>query len=222
MADSAILFAELTPDPDWEDRFNTWVDRIRAPQRLALPGFNSAHHYKDEERDTHLMVYELDDAAAVESDAFVGLEDHPHVETRWMLDNALDPTFYVGNLIDEQKRDDAGDDPYAAPILYAVFWSVPDERIPDFNAWYDGENTPLLLKCPDWLACRRYELVDTDPEPWTHVALHYIKDMAAFDSEERAHALGAPGRTKLEEEPWFQAKTLVYLKIGDRHLPVEE
>jgi hypothetical protein len=210
-----ILFSEMAPDIDWEDRFNKWNDGHLIPARLAAPGFAGARRYKHVERETYLAVYEAEDAAALKSEEFLAVEEYPTTETRWMMANITDYSSYFGNQISSQQRDDLDADPLDAPILYSVFFSVPDEKEDDFNAWYTEEHVPMLLKCGDWLMCRRFLIEDGEPQPWTHLALHYLNDMSAFDSPERDAARATDWFARLSEEQWFQGSTTVYLKHGD-------
>ena len=133
-----------------------------------------------------------------------------------MLDNVAELTRYIGDEISDQRRKDLKIDPLDAPILYTTFFSVPDEAADTFNAWYTEEHVPTLLECKDWLACRRFLIGDGDPQPWTHLALHYIRDMSAFDSPEREKARGSKLRAQLAEEPWFNASAHVFEIWGDR------
>ena len=133
-----------------------------------------------------------------------------------MLTNTLDYARYLGAEISDHKRDDVGDDSLDAPVLYVDFFSVPDDQVEDFNSWYDEEYGPLLLKCPQWLRIRRFEIYDGEPQPWTHMALHYLADMAAFDSDERAAAGETDRYKKMSEEDWFRSSYLVFERIGER------
>lgn len=216
MTGATILFSEMTPDIDWEDRFNKWNDSHYVPLHLAVPGFLSAQRYKDAERENYLAVYELENEGALSSDDYAAIENHPSTETRWMQANTVDYSRYVGNQISEQRREGLTDDPLDAPILYSAFFSVPDEAATEFNAWYTEEHVPKLLECKDWLMCRRFLIEDGEPQPWTHLALHYVADMSAFDSPERQAAQSTEWREKLSQEIWFQSSTLVSHKCGER------
>jgi hypothetical protein len=215
MQGRTILFSEMTPDIDWEDRFNKWNDGHLVPSRLAAPGFVSARRYKHMERETYLAVYEAENQNALKSEEFLSIEDYPNTETKWMMSNILDYSSYYGDQISDLRGPDVTGDPMDAPILYAVFSSVPDEREDDFNAWYIDEHVPMLLKGNDWLMCRRFLIEDGEPQPWTHLALHYLNDMSAFDSPEREAAQSTEWFKKLSEEQWFQGSTTVYLKHGE-------
>jgi hypothetical protein len=216
MKGRTILFTEMTPDIDWEDRFNKWNDGHFVPSRLAAPGLAGAQRYKHIERETYLAIYEAENESAMGSEEFLSAEDYPNSETKWMLSNILDYSSYTGNQITDLSRDKVSADPLDAPILYSQFFSVPDDREEDFNTWYENEHIPMLLKCDDWLMCRRFLIEDGEPQPWTHLALHYLNDMSAFDSPEREAAESTDLFKKLSEEQWFQGSTTVYLKHGDR------
>ncbi len=221
MQGRTILFSEMTPDIDWEDRFNKWIDTHFMPSRLAAPGFLSAQRYKHLERDTYLAVYEAEDQKAIKSEEFLAIEDYPNTETKWMLNNILDYSSYYGDQIAEFRGAKLADDPFDAPILYSVFFSVPDDMAHDFNAWYSDEHVPMLLKCDDWLMCRRFEIADGEPQPWTHLALHYLNDLSAFESSEREAARSTKWFNKLSEHQWFQASTTVYTKHEERFSKAE-
>ena len=75
----------------------------------------------------------------------------------------------------------------------------------------------MLLKCPEWKAVRRFEITDGEPQPWTHLALHYLSDVeAALSSTEREAASNTDWRKKLMQEAWFQGSTHIYEAFGDR------
>ena len=154
MQGRTILFSEMTPDIDWEDRSNKWNDTHLLPSRLAAPGFVSAQRYRHMERETYLAVYEAENESAVKSEEFLSIEGYPNTETKWMMSNIIDYSSYFDDQITDLRSGDLDGDPLDAPILYSVFFSVPDERADDFNAWYTEEHAPMLLNCDDWLMCR--------------------------------------------------------------------
>jgi len=216
MKGSTILFAEMIPDADWEDRFNKWYDGHHIPARMAAPGFISAQRYRDPERLNYLAVYELSSAAALETPEYSRIRTQTNIETKWMQANVSNPTRYVAEEVGITRRDGLSGDPLDAPVLYAVFFSVPDDRLAEFDAWHTGEQIPLLLKCKDWLMCRRLLVADGDPQPWTHLTLHYLADESALTSPEREAARSTPLRNKLVAEPWFNPSTLVFQRHGKR------
>lgn len=218
MKGATILFSEMTPEFDWEDRFNKWYNTHYIPIRMAVPGFLSAQRYKDADRADYLAIYELESEAALETEEYRHIQEFPNVETRNVLANVSGRARYVGDEISDQRQEGLKTDPLDASIIYVSFFSVPDEAVDEFNAWYTEEHVPQLLKCKDWLACRRFLITDADPQPWTHLAIHYLADMSAFDSPEREAARSTATRMRLADEPWFNASTLVLEKWGDRFL----
>lgn len=218
MKGATVLFSEMAPDMDWEDEFNEWYDTHRIPGHMALPGFLSAQRYKDPERSNHLTIYELESPAVLESEGYAKLSALPHAKTRWMLDNVAGYSCYLGNEFRNQRRDGLGDEALDAAILYPVFFSVPDESADDFNAWYDDEHVPMLLKCEDWLLVRRFDIYDGEPQPWTHLALHYLRGLSALDSPELEAARNTEWRKRLGEESWFRASFQIFERFGARFL----
>lgn len=216
MKGGTVLFTEMSPDLDWEDDFNHWYNGHRIPSRMAVPGFVSAQRYRDAERPNYLAVYELTGPEILESPAYQKVQHQPNAKTKWMLANVQGFSRYLGNEFSVRKRAEATDAAIDAPVLYAVFFSVPDERASEFNSWYEDEHIEMLLRCEDWLMVRRFEIYDAEPQPWTHLALHYIADMKALASPEREAARNTEWRAKLAAEPWFQGSYLVFERFGDR------
>ncbi len=218
MKGATVLFSEMAPDIDWEDEFNEWYDTHQIPLRMEIDGFLSAQRYKDPDRPNYLVVYELQSPAILESEAYGKIIAQPNVKTRWVLDNVTGSSRYPGNQISDQARDGIGDEAMDAAALYAVFFSVPDDRAEEFNAWYTEEHVPMLLECPDWLLVRRFEIYDGDPQPWTHLALHYLRDASALDSPELEAARNTEWRKRLAAEQWFRGSFHFFERFGDRFL----
>lgn len=218
MKGQTILFSEMSPDYDWEDRFNSWYDTHYIPARMKAPGFLSAQRYKDADRPNYLAVYELESEQTLETGDYRNIKAYPNTETKWILGNVAGSARYAGNEINDQRRKGIKEDPLDAPILFTVFFSVPDESADDFNAWYTEEHIPMLLECKDWLACRRFAIFEGDPQPWTHLALHYLNDVSALDSPERQAASSTEWRERLAAEPWFNGSFLVYERWDERFL----
>jgi hypothetical protein len=113
---------------------------------------------------------------------------------------------FVAEPISMRKRADAGDWSAlmsGAPVVYAIFFSVPAAREVEFNRWYEEEHIDMLLDCSDWVACRRFRLVTPHPTGKTHLALHYITDLSALESPQRDIAIRTPWRDRLVAEGWF-------------------
>lgn len=108
--------------------------------------------------------------------------------------------------------------PEDAPLLYAVWFDVPADRLTDFDAWYDEDHAPLLMQAPAWLGIRRFDVGVSDPVPYNRLALHYLADRAALDGPERAQARATPWRARLAAEPWFKGSYKVFDRHGARQM----
>ena len=99
-------------------------------------------------------------------------------------------------------------------VVWDGYWlfSTNQYGIEPVKVWSNN----LLETHTNWEYYRQIWRHNSDPQPWTHLALHYLNDMSAFDSPEREAAQSTELFKKLSEEQWFQGSTTVYLKHGDR------
>ena len=215
MGKKAVLFSEMTPEAEWEESFNDWYNTEHIPIRMEVKGFQGARRYRHLEEGSrkYLAVYEMDSAEVLNTQEYRNVKDFPSERTAWMLENVNDFTRYTCSLISEAVASHAQGHPYDAPILYPVFFAVPEERQEEFNRWYEEDHVPTLLNCSDWLACRRYKIDSGVPGNWTHLALHYLKDLKALESEERKIAHESEWRKRLAKEDWFKGHYLYFEKI---------
>ena len=214
----AILFSEMTPAPSFAADFHSWYDEEHIPIRMKCAGFVSGQRYKSDADDGFLAVYEMTDLSALASPDYKTVKEQPSERTRWMLKNVHGFTRYLGREIYRSalKTADAPD----APVLFTVWFQVPTDRAAEFNDWYEQEHIPLLMRCPDWKAVRRFQINDGEPQPWTHLALHYLGSMDALQSPEREAARKTAWRDKLAAEPWFKGHYSVFERHRERHIGV--
>jgi hypothetical protein len=212
---STVLFSEMTPPAEMEDDFNAWYDNEHIPLRMGAPGFRSAQRYKADDTKEYLAVYEMDAPDALQTPAYTEIKNRPSETTRSMLGAVSGFTRYIGSEIGSVTSTSLGE-MLGAPILYAVFFAVPDERKADFDAWYATDHVPLLMEEAQWLGIRRFEILDGAPERFNRMALHYLADKSALESDARRKARATPWRAKLAEEPWFKGRYLVFSRLGHR------
>jgi hypothetical protein len=188
----------MEPPEELTDRFHHWYDTDHVPARVALDGFVGARRFAAlDGSPKYLAIYELESMAALETDAYREVKTSPSDLTREMLGVVRGFTRYTCEQVS-----DAGE-PVLGAVVQAVAFAVPDEDVAEFDAWYEDEHVPLLLLGPDWLRVRRYRVRDGEGGPWTHLAVHELRSVAAMDSPERARARRGPRRDALARRPWF-------------------
>lgn len=214
--EKAVLFSEMTPAPEWEKDFNGWYDEEHIPLRMDVAGFVGAQRYKRNDRD-YLAVYDMDAPEVLDSNAYKRVKDNPSEATSWMLRSVANFTRYIGSPIATHVRD-VGDF-LGAPILYPVFFTVPENRLIEFDEWYDEDHAPTLLEEPEWLAVRRFHVISGGPEKFNRLALHYLSNMRAMDSAARSKARESTWRDRLSKEEWFKGTYMLFERHGSRFMP---
>lgn len=214
---ATVLFSEMTPPDGGEDAFNEWYDGHHTPDHVrGVPGFRSAMRYKSPVGPHYLAVYELTSPDALECEEYKSRKLTPDDATRNMLDAVSGFTRYIANEAYCRVR---GANPAAAldaPVLYCAFYAVPMERRGAFERWHEEDYVPMLFDCPDWQMVRRFDVIESDPEPYTHLALHYLADARALDSDALARARGTRGYQALAAEPWFAPHFVTYYRRNAR------
>ena len=216
MRGDAILFSEMTPDPSFEADFHDWYDNEHIPLRMDAPGFVSAQRYARTDGVGYLAIYEMDQVSALKTSVYEKIKQEPSERTRRMLQNVSGFTRYTGQTISIVENAAGTLEFDRAPFLYAVWFDVPPSGASEFDDWYDQEHVPMLMKSPDWLQVRRFQVVDGAPLPYTRLALHYLANEAALDSPERAAARKTPWRDRLAERPWFKGHYSLFTKHKGR------
>jgi hypothetical protein len=214
MSKKAVLFSEMTPQPEWEADFNDWYDTEHIPVRMKAPGFAGAQRYHNTESPAYLAVYEMNESGALATPEYKTIKGSPSERTARMLKGVSGFTRYIGE--ESGRWEKAGSALIDAPVLYAVFFEVPAERADEFDRWYTEDHIPTLMKCADWLMVRRFEIVDGEPGKYTHLALHYLATANALSAPEREEARASPWRAKLAAESWFKGHYAVFGKVGER------
>jgi hypothetical protein len=213
---ATILFSEMNPPAARESAFNDWYDLEHIPIRMNAPGFISAQRYLAAPSN-YLAVYEMESQAALKTSAYETIKSRPSALTREMLSSVSGFTRYIGNQISWTcKPDQAGQMQDA--LLYAVWFDVPPARLSAFDDWYEQDHVPILMEADEWIAVRRFDIVESDPVPFNRLALHYIKDLSALDSPARQRARATPWRAKLAEEDWFKGVYKIFARHGARQL----
>ena len=215
----AVLFSEMTPPDGDEDLFNDWYDNHHMPSHVyGVPGFVSGQRYKDGDKPDYLAIYELQSPATLTDEEYRTRKYTPDAPTRAMLSRVTAFTRYIGDeILCRTKPGIEIDDALAAACVLGVFLQVPDDRAGEFEEWYAAEHTPMLLENPAWRMARHLRIVDADPQPFTHLFIHYVDDLAVLDSPELAAARATEWRNRLAAEDWFRPHLVHYNRRGKRY-----
>lgn len=207
MKSPAIFFDAITVAPKADFAFDVWYANHYLPGLSARREFVSVQRYGSPRRATYLAVFEMDAAGATIRS--LALPEPAH-------ESIVAVERYCAERLGERKAPTVGDEILDADILYPVFFQVPADREPDFNAWYDEEHLAILQRCQYWPMCRRFRITNPGPASWTHLALHYLTDLRALESAERTEARSTPWRARLAQESWFRGDYRVYYRYGPR------
>jgi hypothetical protein len=213
----AVLFSEMTPPPGGEDTFNRWYNFHHTPSHVqGVPGFLSARRYKSDAGPHYLAVYDLDSPAALQTAEYKTRKFTPDEPTRAMLASVSGFSRYIGDEFGFAIKPGVSGEPLDAEIVIGVFLALPADRSAEFEEWYESEHTPILLECPDWSMARHFRVVDRNPQPFTHMILHYVRTPAVMESEALKRARATEWRNRLAREPWFKPHVGVYRAFTSR------
>ena len=216
---NTVLFSEMTPPDGAEDAFNDWYDGHHSPSHVqGVPGFISAMRYRSKLGPHYLAVYELTGPEALEHEEYKKRKLTPDDPTYEMLQSVSGFTRYIANEAFIGERDDTPVMPLDAPVVLCLLFTVPMEARGNFEEWYDTEHIPILLEDPDWLMVRRFDVIESDPEPHTHLMLHYLNHERALEGEAIKRARSTEWRARLAAEPWFAPMPVTYHRRNKRFL----
>ena len=216
---NAVLFSEMPQPTGREDEFNDWYDGHHSPSHVqGVPGFISAMRYQAPTGPHFLAIYELTGPEALEHEEYKKRKLTPDDPTYQMLKSVSGFTRYIAR---ERFTLAANGDPDAhldAAVIFCALFTVPKRSGVEFEEWFDGEHAPMLQQNAGWLFSRRLEIVEQDPEPHTHLIIHYLSGLKALDAPERGAASNTEWRNKLALEPWFSPTVSTYLRRNKRFL----
>ncbi len=153
---------------DIEANWNQWYASSHIPARLSLPGFIGARRFKAYEGDyRYVSLYELENADAVNSAPYRGLKQKETARpaSSFEAQTLKFPGFLRG--IYQQIYPDTAYRMPESEYLLLIAHDVPSAKEEEFNAWYDTEHIPAILRVPGFVSARRFTLVHNpnSPEP---------------------------------------------------------
>ncbi|MEE2996696.1 MAG: hypothetical protein VX700_06075 [Pseudomonadota bacterium] len=209
----------MTPPEGAEVHFNNWYNDHHMPSHVyGVPGFQSGQRYKVPDRPDYLAIYDLESPATLTDGEYINRKYKPDAPTKMMLSNVIAFTRYIGDEISFQIREGLTiDEALDAQLVLGVFIELPDDAVEEFVDWYRTEHTPMVLASPLWRMVRHMQIVDADPNPFTHMFLHYIESEDALKSDELEAARATEWRNRLAQNDWFKTHPVIYHRHGKRY-----
>tara|TARA_B100000686_G_scaffold341314_1_gene418530 strand:- start:1538 stop:2293 length:756 start_codon:yes stop_codon:yes gene_type:complete len=219
----AVLFSEMTPPDGAEKHFNDWYNSHHMPSHVyGVPGFRSGQRYKDKSKAEYLAIYELESPETLQDKEYINRKYTPDAPTKKMLSEVIGFTRYISKEISFQLSKNVDID-YAldAPSVCAVFIALPEKATQEFLRWYEKENTPALLASEQWRMVRNFEVVNADPNPFTHMFLHYVESDLGLESKEKQKTSLRDWTKRFAVNDRFETLTVHYGRIGKRYHKAE-
>jgi hypothetical protein len=140
-----------------EDEFNDWYDTEHIPERERTLGFVKAQRWLGvADSKVSVALYDLEGVDVLQSPgykAISGVNLTPW--SRRVTRKAQAICHYQAEQILPGRQ--AGIEEADGLVMLAV--NVPEDVESEFNAWYDEEHIPLLVKVPGVLGARRFRTV---------------------------------------------------------------
>ena len=207
---SGLLMVWCDVPADKEAEFNRWYNEEHIAERLSIPGFLSAARYEAVKGGPkHLAVYELENAAVMESEAYKKVSNNPTPWTKKTGPQAVATTVIrnIYSMIHPKAVTPAIANAGMAPALQIGRMDVPANVDKEWNEWYSGTYVPNYEKVPGVIRGRRYRAVVGTPQYMTFYELENPKvsetepwkvqqnavPISATMRKHMTHAAGSPG-----------------------------
>ncbi len=200
----ALLFVVTDLDPAHEAAANRWYDTRHVPQRQALPGWRTARRYEllssahpSQIGPKYAALYDLDRPDALKTPEYTSLSQPPiqTAEDREMVTYFRNNMRCVMTQISETVSDSAAS--YGeAQVLNAVALQPHAGYEEEYNAWYDTEHIPFIIKVPGVLRVRRFRGTEG---PLQYLTLWEHADTSVRGTEAFARAAETPWTFRMRQ-----------------------
>jgi hypothetical protein len=191
---------------DKEPDFNRWYNEEHLAERLSVPGFLSAARYEAVKGGPkHLAVYELENAAVMESEAYKKVSNNPTPWTKRSGPNAIATTFIrnIYSMIHPKAVTPAIAQAGMAPALQIGRMGVPASVDKEWNDWYSTIYVPNYEKVPGVIRGRRYRAVVGEPTYMTFYEFETpkVSETDAWKAQQNAVPISATMRGHMTHAP---------------------
>jgi hypothetical protein len=203
---SGMLMVWCDVPADKEAEFNRWYNEEHIAERLSIPGFLSAARYEAVKGGPkHLAVYELENAAVMESEAYKKVSNNPTAWTKKTGPQAVATTFIrnIYSMIHPKAVTPAIANAGMAPALQIGRMDVPANVDKEWNEWYSGTYVPNYEKVPGVIRGRRYRATAGAPTYLTFYEFENpkVSETPAWLAQRDAVPASAHMRTNMRHAP---------------------
>lgn len=207
----ALLLAKMEPPAQGEAEWNTYYNNVHVADRITIPGFLSARRFTEIEGipkqysipgdSKYLALYDL---------AHVNVLNEEPYQKVWQKDHSQPPDSFeaqISNLpkfvrgVYEQIFPE--NDDYKVPkskFVLLVGHEIPHGKLREFDAWYNTEHIPSLLKVPGVLNIRRFLMAEHKVPPMVnrggvvskYLTIWDVEDPRSFETETFLKASASP------------------------------
>lgn len=177
-----LLTAWMNIPPEHEEEFNRWYNAEHIKERVDIPGFLSGRRYRSLDGEPkYFALYELEEPDVVYRPAYTQVRETP---TPWT--HKMEAIFqnFVRNIY-ERTSSSGQPSRQGAPYVLTVRVGVSPEKEAEFNAWYDEDHIPALLRVEGLRSATRYRAVEGAPK---YLAVYELDSPEILKSEAWAEA----------------------------------
>ena len=177
-----MVYSDVAPENDAE--YNLWYNEEHIPERLSIPGVQSAARYQAVQGGPkYLACYELDQPETYQSDAWQSWLKNPTEWTKRMSPDVIG-TEFIRNLYRLIYPSDVSNETVQAdmaPVMLVGRMSVPSELEDQFNQAYNNERLPTCYAVQGYIRGRRFQAVTGEPK---YTTLHEMESLKSVESAE--------------------------------------
>jgi hypothetical protein len=215
---SGMLMVWCDVPANKEAEFNRWYNEEHIAERLSIPGFLSAARYEAVKGGPkHLAVYELENAAVMESEAYKKVSNNPTPWTKKTGPQAVATTFIrnIYSMIHPKAVTPAIANAGMAPALQIGRMDVPADVDKEWNEWYSTIYVPNYEKVPGVIRGRRYRAVVGTPQYMTFYEFENpkVSETDAWKTQQNAVPISATMRKHMTHAPGSPG---VYVKTFEK------
>lgn len=207
MADD-LLFVYSSPGAVDPAEFTDWYDNEHIPARVATPGFGRISRFRaaDRGKPEWLATYDIK-PGTLETPAYKALGENASEREKRIMSSVATLDRRVYRLVSSAGGITTGT--LGAPVLMVVSMSMPDEAVPDMEAYYRQEHHPMIMAVPGWRRSRRFVLTSgTGPK---YLSLHEIESPSALKEPALDAALSTSWHTRIVAAATFYEQRIFSL-----------